>query len=1042
MKRPLLFLFLLVFVYGNVFAQSPGTIVRPAGVYSSTVLNPDGNGFSSSSSSGFTTSDITQSEILYKTVPPVFLEPTSDLLRGPGDLYSDLVRQVDGSGFYVYNDGTNLLFRLRLGSIVSGSKGYSVLIDTDGKMGNTGPYADPDYQAATTGVNGNPGFELEITLETNFRVAAYNVAGSSSPTLINSYGINTNSQISVALSTVSGTPDYFYDFYVPISILGITNSTPLRMVATTVMSPMAAIGGPKSDIFGVNDASYNDPMKSWETVINNTPTVTLTNLTSGGSGGGSVCTAAPTIASSVTAGSGITITGSWTALDGTKPQTATITLYKNGSSAGTTTVTSGNTWSVTGITVVANDVLYAKAQASGESQCLQSANVVVTTCSAANTSSAGGLTFTCSADRGMDGTRTAGTSIKLYRVTSSGITLLADDATTTYKVTYPTSTTWRYDDANGQGNASACSGGAPELSDGSYMGTATESGKCESGGIFTCVTLSAAATPTITQTTLYNGASTMSGTSVAGATVRLYKNGTLRASTTADGSGNYSFTGLGLVTGDVMTVMAQTSTTCISASATRTVTCFTTPPVMTADANGTLSTGSTTISGKSGETTGTVVTVYENGVSIGTTTVQSGGTWSLTYTPVAGRGYTATQQNGSCAVSTASTADTARAATTVCATITGSYTSANNSVTGTLPSAFTGKIRLYIDGVRIDSVSVSSAIATTWTISNLNSSYSDTLYPGGVLTVTTQATTTPVSAEKTDCSGSVTVGCALPTTPVISPTSSTIQVGQSVTYGITSTQSGVVYSVVDATSTTTNYAVSKWGTNGSLNLPTNTFTTAGTYNVLVSAISVSGVGCSTTAAASIVVNSALPITLSYFTGRYANNRSQLGWETVTEENVDYFAVERSNDGRQFTQIGTVKATGNSVSAIKYTYNDNTPLNGTAWYRLRTVDNDLKAEYSNVIRLTNTANSLLVLSVTPNPFESNMRMQVYSAKTVPAAIRITDINGRELYKTNKVFSPGNNTISLSPPASLATGMYILQVINGREVIWKQKVQKVK
>ena len=271
-------------------AQSPGIIVRPAAGIGVTPLNPNGDGFSSITNSGFTTSDITQSEIPFKIVPPVFLEPTSDLLRGPAGLYSDLVRQVVGSGFYIYNDGTNLLFRVRVGSIVSGSKGYSVLIDTDGKMGNTGASADPNYQAATTGINGNPGFEREVVLETNFRVAVYNVDGLSNAVKTDSFGINTNSQISVALSTVSNTPDYFYDFYVPISSLGITAATPLRMAATTVMAPKAAIGGPKSDIFGVNDDSYKDPMKSWEAVINNTLSFTLTDINSGGSGAGSTCT--------------------------------------------------------------------------------------------------------------------------------------------------------------------------------------------------------------------------------------------------------------------------------------------------------------------------------------------------------------------------------------------------------------------------------------------------------------------------------------------------------------------------------------------------------------------------------------------------------------------------------------------------------------------------------------------------------------------------------------------------------------------------------
>lgn len=1036
MKSALLLSFFLLFFLGVSLAQSPGVIVRPAAGNGVTPLNPNGDGFSSTSTNGFVSSDITESEIPYKTIPPVFLEPTADLLRGPANLFSDLVRQVDGSGFYVYNDGTNLMFRLRLGSIVSGSKGYSVLIDTDGKIGNTGPNADPNYQAATTGVNGNPGFELEVVLETNFRVAVYNVDGASTPTLINSYGINTNSQISVALSAVSGTPDYFYDFYVPISILGITNATPLRMVATTVMAPQAAIGGPKSDIFGVNDASYNDPMKSWEAVISNTPSVTLTNLTSGGSGGGTVCTAAPTLTSPVQAGSGITVSGTWTALDVTKPNTATITLYKNGVSAGTTTVTSGNTWNVTGVTVASGDVLYAKAQATGESMCLQSNNVQVVSCS--NISTTIGLTFACITKKGMRGSRPSNAAVRLYTVTTTGFTLLADDNSTTYKITYPDAVTWWYDGVNG-GGSDPCTSSSNDISDGSYAVTAQETSKCESGPVFGCLTLSAASTPTITQTNLYSGSTTVSGNvaSGSGATVRLYINGRLQPTATADGSGNYSFSSLVLVQGDVVNVVAQLSGGCVSAVASRTVTCFTTPPIITTDNNGNLAAGSTTITGKSGEPTGTTVTVYENGVSVGTTTVQSNGTWSLTYTVVSTKSYTATAQNGSCSVSAASTAATALAATTICPTITGSYNANATSVTGTLASSFTGTVRLYLDGTNIGSTSVTSA--TSWTISGLNASYSNTLYAGGVLTATTQTTG---AAEKTDCSGSVTISCANPATPVITPTSSNINTGQTVTYSVNSTVSGIIYSVTSASSSTTNYAVSKWGTGSGLSLPTNAFNTVGTYNVLVNAISLSGLGCSSNAAATIVVSAPLPVTLAYFTGRYEDGQSLLGWETVMEEQVDHFVIERSDDGRQFDEIGTVKATGNSTSRIKYAFTDNKAVVNYAWYRLRTVDIDGKAKYSNVIRIVNTTHAISVLSVTPNPFESGVRVQIYSDKVLPVAARIIDVTGREMYRTNRILSTGNNTLLLSPATGLAQGMYILQLIAGNEVICNQRIEKSK
>ncbi len=1039
MRSTLLIPFLLLLFVGSTFAQSPGIIIRPAQGNGITPLNPDGNGFSSKNDSGFVYSDITQSEIPYKIVPPAFLEPTSDLLRGPAQLYSDLVRQVDGSGFYIYNDGTNLLFRMRVGNVVSGSKGYSVLIDTDGKIGSTGAYADPNYQAATTGVNGNPGFELEIVLETNFRVAVYNVDGVSTPVLLSNYPINSNSQISIALSTVSGTPDYFYDFYVPISALGITAATPLRMVATTVMAPKPAIGGPKSDIYGVDDSQYKDPMKSWEAAVSNTPTYTTSSINSGGGGVGPACTAAPTLNSGITAGT-VAVSGSWTALDATKPQTATITIYKNGVSAGTTTATSGNTWTITGVTVANNDVLYAKAQATGESQCLQSASVKVLSCTPANTTATTGFGFAinCPSERGFEGTRAAGTTVKIYKVTTAGLTLYGDDATTTYKVTYPSSTTWRYDGANSQ-SGPACTGGGKDIAIGSYVITVTESGKCESAGTTVCINDNgpiATTTPVITQTTLYNGATTVSGTAVSGATVWLYTNGALQGTTTATG-GNYAFTNLALVAGDVVNVMALSTVTdaCVSTAATRTVSCFITAPIINTDNNGNLTTSSTTITGKSGEAVGSTITVLENGVSIGTTTVQSNGTWSLNYTPVSTKSYTATLTNGGC-TSAASTAATALAATTVCPSFDNTFKASDNAITGTFPGSFTGIVRLYIDGDSIGQASLSGT--TNWSIT-VNGNYRSMIYAGGVLTLTAQATG---NAEKTDCSASTTVGCPTVPTPAITPTTKSIQTGQTVTYTATSSATGYLYGITSASSATTNYAVAKWGTGSDLLMTTYPFNSVGTYNVLVNAYSFSGAGCLSSSAATVTVSSALPLTLLYFTGRNEDGQSKLTWETTMEDQVDRFAIERSDDGRQFAEIGSVKATGNSSLRVKYNYTDSKPLVKTAWYRLRTIDVDGQFKYSNVIRLVNETRSITVLSVTPNPFETALRLQVNSDRVSPAAIRIVDLTGREMYRMNNVLLEGNNTIQLHPAASLASGVYFLQLIADNEVILNQRIQKIK
>ena len=642
-----------------LFAQTPGIIVRTAGGVGANAINPNGDGFTSLTSSGFGSDDIANSEIPYKIVLPTFSEPTGDLFRGPSGLYSDIVKTFDGSGFYLYNDGANFMCRLRIGGIVSGSKGYSVLLDTDQKFGASGPNADANYQAATTGVNGNPGFELEVVLETNFRIAIYNVDGTSTPVLMTSYTINSNSQVSVALTRDGGDPDYFYDFFVPFSAMGITASTPLRAIATTVMSPGPAIGGPKSDIYGLSGNNY---ITDWETGITSQPVFTLTDLTGGGGGIDSTCTQAPTLNNPLTPTS-VSASGTWRALDVSKSQTAIITLFINGVAQVTTdTVSSGDTWTIPVSGLAQDDVITAKAIAAGESQCLISNSVTVSSCN--NTTHTTAPVITCSSTRGFEGTMLSGARVFLYRLTSTGYVLYADDITTTYKVTYPTATTWRYDNVNTQ-SGSARTGGAADISAGSYAALAQVSGSCLSDLTVVCIgALAATATPTITSA-LTIGATSISGNAAANSSVQLWIDGYFVQNAIASAAGAYttSFT-TGLQLNQIVEIRAVAASSCASSAVSGTVTCYVTAPVITADTSSHVSIGSQ-LSGTSAEATGSTVTIYNGSTNavIGTTTVQSNGSWSLSSPAIAvGLTYYAKVAT-SCNTSAASSTVTAVAAT-------------------------------------------------------------------------------------------------------------------------------------------------------------------------------------------------------------------------------------------------------------------------------------------------------------------------------------------------------------------------------------------
>lgn len=981
-----------------------------------TPLNPNGDAYISQSTAGFTTNDILQSEVAYKLIPPAIKEPTSDIQRGPNTLFTDLVQYVDGSGFYVFNDGTNLLFRLRVGSIVSGSKGYSILIDTDQKFGNTGTSPDPNYVASTTMNDGNPGFELEVTLETNFRVAVYNVDGTNSPTLITSYSLATNSQIGVALSTDSGTPDYFYDFYVPMSALPITATTPVRFTATTVMAPQSAIGGPKSDIFGVDDQAAGGSMAAWTSVINSEVPFTLNDLKSTGAGVSPARTAPSVVANNVIAGVNKTVTGTWTRFDAVKPSPAKIRLYKNGVLIDSVSDATTATWTFTVPSIAIGDVFYATAEATGESVSILSNKVIATGCSAAQTTSTSGLAFSCITRKGMKGTRVANTTVKIYTVSSTGNTLLADDNSTTYKVTYPTTTTWFYDGANG-GGADPCTSSSNDIPDGSYAITATAVGYCESALVLTCQTSTATATPTITQTSLNVSSTTVSGTAVASSFVRLFKNGYQIATTTATSGGAYSFTGLTFTLGDQVQVYAQGASLCISAPAALVVACTTGTPYITTDNLGNLSTAATTITGTSYEPTGTTIRVLENGIQVATTTVGASNSWSVSYTPVATKVYTATAQNSSCGVSAASSSATALAATTSCPTISGTYGSSALAVTGTMPAAFSGTIRLYEDDVLIGSQTISSA--TGWSIT-VNSSYTNTLYPGGVLTVTAQATG---AAEKTGCSSSVTVSCSAPPAPALASNNKTIQTGQSATFSVTNSQANILYSIANA-STNANAGTSKFGTGAVLPISTLVYNSPGTYQVFIKGTNLSGTNCETLTSASILVNTSLPLKLLSFHAKLWNDQVQLTWTTEQEVNVDGFDIERSIDGRTYQPIGHVGASNSRVRNT-YTYIDAEPGSASVvYYRLKMIDIDRKFEYSQIQKINRQQEGSI--NISPNPFSSTFVITVQHSRRESVNLLIRSVNSQVLFRKTFDVIAGTTVQTISEP-SMRAGVYFAELV---------------
>lgn len=178
-----------------------------------------------------------------------------------------------------------------------------------------------------------------------------------------------------------------------------------------------------------------------------------------------------------------------------------------------------------------------------------------------------------------------------------------------------------------------------------------------------------------------------------------------------------------------------------------------------------------------------------------------------------------------------------------------------------------------------------------------------------------------------------------------------------------------------------------------------------------------------------VCAAALPIELLDFKAVPNDKTVVLQWQTASELNNDYMAVERSADGRNFTEIGRLAGLLESQEIQQYELEDSQPLNGTNYYRLRQVDTDGTTTYSDIIsvefkgeRTTAPAPGLYPnVIVAGNPVDLDLR--AYPIDT-PINLAVFDLFGRS-WPLQTQYGGHFTTINLP---ELPAGTYTLHALN--------------
>ncbi|MBL0234575.1 MAG: T9SS type A sorting domain-containing protein [Chitinophagaceae bacterium] len=185
-----------------------------------------------------------------------------------------------------------------------------------------------------------------------------------------------------------------------------------------------------------------------------------------------------------------------------------------------------------------------------------------------------------------------------------------------------------------------------------------------------------------------------------------------------------------------------------------------------------------------------------------------------------------------------------------------------------------------------------------------------------------------------------------------------------------------------------------------------------------------------------------PVKMASFSVKKLGNNAILDWTTVTELNSDHFDIERSYDGVNFEKVGSKQGAGNSTSDISYQFADPILVNkGIIYYRLRSVDIDMHAEYSAIVILKLNGGSLKNVSVFPNPFRSDLKVQLNSDHATVATLRISNMAGQVLVNRSVNLQKGDNVFVLtSELQNLAAGVHVLELISDDQRINQTIIKK--
>jgi hypothetical protein len=147
------------------------------------------------------------------------------------------------------------------------------------------------------------------------------------------------------------------------------------------------------------------------------------------------------------------------------------------------------------------------------------------------------------------------------------------------------------------------------------------------------------------------------------------------------------------------------------------------------------------------------------------------------------------------------------------------------------------------------------------------------------------------------------------------------------------------------------------------------------------------------------------------------NKNLIQWETASEQEGEYYLLERSSDGDIWEELSIINTNGSQNVKQDYKYSDSLFQSSISYYRLSKINSDGEADFKEMLSIKNIADNQIIIY--PNPTSSGIWIQPRIAKLLKR-IKVIEQSGKEI---ESIETNGSSLIEIILPSE--KGIYYLQ-----------------